>query len=105
MGEMLGAAETRSLFVESLREVEAVARACGVELAADAVDKALAMAEGFEATATTSMQRDVADGKPFELEAFSGTVVRMGQAAGVATPVHRHFYALLKPALIKAGRA
>jgi 2-dehydropantoate 2-reductase len=105
MGEMLGAAKTRSLFVESLREVEAVARACGVELAADAVDKALAMAEGFEATATTSMQRDVADGKPFELEAFSGTVVRMGQAAGVATPVHRHFYALLKPALIKAGRA
>jgi len=102
MGEMRGSAETRGLFIESMREVEAVARARGVSLAADVVDKALAMAEAFEATATTSMQRDVADGKPFELEAFSGTVVRMGEAAGVPTPVHRHFYALLRPALARA---
>ena len=102
MGEMLGNPETRELFIESMREVEAVARARGVELAPDVVDKALTMAEGFEPTATNSMQRDVAGGKPFELEAFSGAVVGMGEAAGVATPVHRHFYALLKPALVRA---
>ena len=69
-------------------------------LAADVVDKALGMAEGFEPTATNSMQRDVADGKPFELEAFSGAVVHL-EAAGVPTPVHRHFYALLRPALAR----
>jgi 2-dehydropantoate 2-reductase len=103
MGEMLGAPETRALFIESMREVEAVARARGVELAPDVVDKALAMAEGFEPTATNSMQRDVADGKPFELEAFSGAVVHLGEAAGVSTPVHRHFYALLRPALARAN--
>ena len=103
MGEMLGAPETRALFIESMKEVEAVARAGGVGLAPDAVAKALAMAEGFEPNATTSMQRDVADGKPFELEAFSGTVIRMGEAAGVPTPVHRHFYALLRPALARAN--
>jgi len=102
MGEMLGSAEPRGLFIESMREVEALARARGVSLAANVVDKALAMAESFEATATTSMQRDVADGKPFELEAFSGAVVRMAEAAGVPTPVHRHFYALLRPALARA---
>jgi len=102
MGQMLGSAETRGLFIESMREVEAVARGRGVSLAVDVVDKALAMAERFEPTATTSMQRDVAEGKPFELEAFSGTVIRMGEAAGVPTPVHRHFYALLRPALARA---
>lgn len=102
MGRLLGTPETRALFLESMREVEAVARARGVALPPDVVDKMLAMAEGFEPTATTSMQRDVADGKPFELEAFSGTVVRMGAAAGVPTPVHTHFYALLKPALLRA---
>jgi len=26
----------------------------------------------------------------------------MGEAAGVPTPVHRHYYALLKPALVRA---
>lgn len=102
MGEMLGAPESRALFIESMREVEAVARGQGVALPPDVVAKSLAMAEGFEPTATNSMQRDVADGKPFELEAFSGTVIRMGEAAGVPTPVHRQFYALLKPALVRA---
>ena len=105
MGEMLGTPETRALFVESLEEVVAVARARGVGLAPDVVARTLAMAKSFEASSTTSMQRDVADGKPFELQAFSGTVVRMGQAAGVATPLHRQFYALLKPALVKATQA
>ena len=102
MGEMLTTPETRALFIDSMEEVEAVARARGVSLAADVVEKALAMAEGFEPTATNSMQRDVADGKPFELEAFSGTVVRLGGASGVPTPVHTRFYALLKPALRRA---
>jgi 2-dehydropantoate 2-reductase len=102
MGELLSTADTRALFLESMREVETLARARGVALPPDVVAKTLAMAEGFEPSATNSMQRDVADGKPFELEAFSGAVVRMGEAAGVPTPVHRHFYALLKPMLQRA---
>lgn len=102
MGAMLASPETRTLFIEAMREVEAVARGRGVALPPDVVAKSLAMAEGFEPIATTSMQRDVADGKPFELEAFSGTVASMGEAVGVPTPVHRQFYALLRPALLRA---
>lgn len=101
-GQMLANPETRQLFIEAMQEIEAVARAREIALAADVVDKTLAMAEGLEPTATSSMQRDVAAGKPFELEAFSGTVVRMGEAVGVPMPVHRMIYGLLKPALISA---
>ena len=101
-GELLASRETRELFVEAMREVEAVARARHIELAPDAVEKGLSIAVAFEPTATSSMQRDVAAGKPFELEAFSGTVVRLGEQAGVATPMHQMLYGLLKPALLKA---
>jgi 2-dehydropantoate 2-reductase len=101
-GELLASRETRELFVEAMREVEAVARARHIELAPDAVEQGLSIAVAFEPTATSSMQRDVAAGKPFELEAFSGTVVRLGEQAGVATPMHQMLYGLLKPALLKA---
>jgi len=101
-GELLGSCETRELFIQAMREVEAVARARHIELAPDAVERGLSIAVDFEPTATSSMQRDVAAGKPFELEAFSGTVVQLGVEVGVPTPVHRMIYGLLKPALLKA---
>jgi 2-dehydropantoate 2-reductase len=50
------------------------------------------------AGATTSLQRDIADGKPSELEAWTGAAVRLGRAAGVATPTHDFIYASLLPA-------
>jgi len=93
---------TRELLVQAFREIEAVARAHGVRLAPDVVDKTLAWVDRLAPEVTTSMQRDVEAGRPFELEAFSGTVVRAGAEAGVATPVHATLYALLLPALERA---
>ncbi len=101
-GEVLASTETRALFIDAMREVEAVARARGVELDPDVVDRTLALVESLEPQATSSMQRDVNAGKPFELEAFSGAIVRFGQALGVETPVHRSIDALLRPALRNA---
>jgi 2-dehydropantoate 2-reductase len=63
------------------------------------VDSMMALLESFEPGATSSMQRDVANGKPFELEAFSGTVLRHGRQLGVPTPIHAALYALLRPML------
>ena len=57
------------------------------------------MGDGLEPQVTTSMQRDVVVDRPFELEAFSGTVVRLGRQLGVPTPVHAALYALLLPKL------
>jgi 2-dehydropantoate 2-reductase len=96
---------TRALLVLAMREVEAVGRACGVKLAEDVVARSMALVDGFEPGVTSSLQRDVADGRMFELEAFSGTVVRMGKAFGVAVPVHSMLVALLNPMLKRAVAA
>jgi len=44
-----------------------------------------------------SMQRDLLDGRPSELESMIGVIVRHGAELGVPTPVFRFFYAALAP--------
>ena len=44
-----------------------------------------------------SMHADIMAGRPLELEALTGAVVRAGLAAGVPTPINDVIYAALKP--------
>jgi len=48
------------------------------------------------------MQRDVMEGRPSELEAQIGAVVRLGQEADVATPLHEFIYHSLLPLELRA---
>jgi len=89
--------ETRELLVGALAEIAAVARARGVSLPADATERTLAFIDALPGEATASMQRDIMAGRPSELEAQNGAVVRLGRAAGVATPVAAFVYAALLP--------
>jgi len=43
------------------------------------------------------MMVDITAGRPLELEALVGAVVKRGRAAGIATPVMETLYAVLKP--------
>jgi 2-dehydropantoate 2-reductase len=99
LGEIIETPQTRDLFVQAMEEVKQLAMRQGVALAADIVQSTMSFLEGIEPSATSSMQRDVMSGRPFELEAFSGTIVRLGRQLGVPTPVHSAIYALLLPAL------
>ena len=102
-GEWRDVPETRALYIAALSEGEAVARACGVNLPATVVENALAMTDNFEFGTTASMQRDVAAGNLFELDAFSGKIVQLGEKWGIPTPVHRTMDGLLRPILLKAN--
>ena len=53
--------------------------------------------DGLPPVGTASMQRDVLAGRPSELEAQVGAVVRLGERLGVEVPVHRTTYAALVP--------
>ncbi len=99
IGPVLALPETRQLYLDALREVEAVGRARGVALPADIVEQTLRLTEGFAPQTKPSLLADLEAGRPLELEALSGTVVRYGRQAGVPTPVHRVIYAALKPRL------
>lgn len=98
MGVVLGTPETHQLYLQALREVEAVARARGVALAPDLVERTLALSGGFAPETRPSMLVDLEAGRRLELEALNGAVVRLGRAVEVATPVHSVTYAALKPA-------
>ncbi len=89
--------DTRSRLEAGMREVAAVARANGVRLPDDAVERALALLDVATPSGTSSLQRDIADGKRSELDAWTGAVVRLGAARSVPTPIHDFCYAALLP--------
>ena len=98
VGDFRSEPESRPMLIRAMREVEALAAARGVFLADDAVEKTLAVVDGLSADVTASMQRDIMEGRPSELEDINGAVVRFGREAGVETPVNAFFYAVLSPA-------
>ncbi|HWA58771.1 MAG TPA: 2-dehydropantoate 2-reductase [Gemmatimonadales bacterium] len=89
--------ETRRMLVAALEEIALRAATLGVNLPGDAVRKTLAFTDAIPADGTTSMQRDLMEGRPSELDAQVGAVVRLAERAGVDVPVHRFLYAALLP--------
>ncbi|NJD61156.1 MAG: 2-dehydropantoate 2-reductase [Deltaproteobacteria bacterium] len=94
--------ETRGMLMQGMREIEAVARARNLPLPHDIVARTMAFVDTLPPDGTFSMQRDIAAGRPSELEAWNGAVVRLGRQAGVATPLHEFLYHSLLPLEISA---
>ena len=97
MGVYRGLAETRLMLVAAMQEIVAVAHKRGVALPEDAIEKRLAFIDSLAPGVIASMQRDILEGRPSELESQNGAVVRMGKALGVPTPTHDFIYASLIP--------
>lgn len=102
VGTMRTVPETRELLRRAMDEVERVARADGVALAEDIVDRTMAFLDGLPPDSSASMQRDIVAGRPSELEYQNGAVVRLGRERGVPTPVHTFLYQSLLPLELRA---
>jgi 2-dehydropantoate 2-reductase len=77
-------------------ECVAVARADGVRLPeADELHAAALRLGQAMAGATSSTEQDLARGRPTEIDALNGYVVRVGDAHGVPVPVNRALHALV----------
>ncbi len=87
----------RGYILSAMEEIYALAHARGVKLPPDSVAKVMAAVDGLPDDATSSMQRDIAAGKPSELDSQNGAVVRMAREAGVDVPIHALIYQTLKP--------
>lgn len=96
-GVLRDLAEVRQMVVQACCEVIAVGRAYDVELPADITAQSLAILDSLPPAATTSMQRDIMEGRPSELDAQVGALVRMGQRVGVSTALHTFLYHSLLP--------
>ena len=88
---------SRQLLEDALRECYSVALAQGINLPADSVANTLAYIDTLPPGTMASMQRDILDGRPSELEAQNGALVHMGQILNIPTPVHTFIYHSLLP--------
>lgn len=86
----------RNYIIKAMEEIYALAHARGIKLPPDSIDKVMSSVDGLPDDATSSMQRDIAAGKPSELESQNGAVVRMAREAGVEVPTHDLIYQTLK---------
>lgn len=94
--------ETRRMAECGLQEIVDVAEARGISLPQKAIETTMSVYDGLVPESTASLQRDVMEGRPSELEAQIGAVVRFGREAGVATPQHKFIYDCLLPMELKA---
>ena len=93
VGELLADPKWRSTLEAAVEEACSVATADG---AATTPAEQWAMIELMPPTALTSAARDVAAGRPSELDAIVGGVVRAGERLGVPTPTLAHLLAQLE---------
>ena len=80
----------------------AVARARGITLADDILPRNMALLDSLPPQATTSLQRDIMDGRPSELDAQAAALLRLGESSNVATPLHTFLYHALLPMEMQA---
>jgi 2-dehydropantoate 2-reductase len=88
--------ETQELFIRGCSEVAAVARAEGVLLPADVPDRVRTYAAALPPSTRSSLLIDLQQGKPIEVEALLGALVRRARAHGVDMPVMETLYAALR---------
>jgi 2-dehydropantoate 2-reductase len=97
-GPVFATPEASQLLRETMGEVYTIARASGIDLPDETVDRIFEfLKENMNPLARSSMSRDLLAGRRLELEYLNGAAVRLGRELGVETPINFVIYAALKP--------
>ena len=105
LGILLEQPETRELLTQAIEEIYQLGCAREIDLPADSVSKTIATLEDIPPNSTTSMQRDLVRGRPSELDAQNGAVVRLAYDVALDTPVNRFFLYSLRSLELRARGA
>lgn len=81
--------DERDTFVELVKEIDRLAGAMGISFQVDIVRNNLAILDALSPEASTSMQRDIEEGKPSEIDGLIYEVVRLAEQYGVELPVYQ----------------
>lgn len=81
--------EIRETFVELIKEINELATAMEIYFTEDIVQINLDILDKLNPTASTSMQRDIAQGKKSEIDGLIFEVVRMGEKYGVPVQTYK----------------
>ena len=105
LGVLLEQPETRELLVQAIEETFQLGRALDIGLPGKSVEKTLKTLEDLPPNSTTSMQRDLIRGRPSELDAQNGAVVRLAAEIDFDTPINRFFLYSLRSLELRARGA
>jgi 2-dehydropantoate 2-reductase len=94
-GRIIEGPGVRDVMRDVVAETLAVAKAEGVTMAPDLLERTLGIAAAMP-TQYSSTAQDLARGKPTEIDHLNGYVVRRGAAHGIATPANRALHALVR---------
>ena len=89
--------EIKEIIWKTGEEVVAVANAKGISLKKQDIEFSMQAFMNSAPNTTASMQRDLMEGKPSELENFNGYIVNQGKRLGVDTPTNAFIYHCLLP--------
>lgn len=87
-GEVQKTGDPRDMFVNLMKEIDALAVAMGIPFLVDIVSTNLRILDTLNPEAGTSLQRDIYAGKNSEIDGLIYEVVRMGKQYGVPTPTY-----------------
>jgi len=97
IGPILADEQIRGAFFDGCREIERLARAEGVPIAPDIIERIGAYVDGIPKSMRSSLLIDLAQGKRIEVEQLQGSVVRRAARAGIPVPIMSTLYSVLKP--------
>ena len=97
IGPLWGDPTIRQKFVESVAEVESVARAEGVHVPEGMAARVAGYIDEIPGATRSSLLIDLQQGKPIEVEALLGALCRRAARHGVDVPIMAALYAVLKP--------
>lgn len=103
-GELRELKETRQLMVELLNEIYVVSQKAGINIDPGFVGRTVSLLDSYPYGSTSSLTRDVWEGRPSEIEYQNGAVVRLGMKLGVPTPLNRFVYNSILPMEMKARK-
>jgi 2-dehydropantoate 2-reductase len=103
VGTIRSLSETRELIERSLQETVRVAQKLGVNLPEHIVDTIIGWVDGMP-DSTTSLQRDIMEGRPSELHFLVGSVASFGEKLGIDVPINRFIYHSLLPIELNARK-
>ena len=88
-GDFQREGEARELFKTLIREIVTLSKAMGITFEEDLVERNLKILSNLPEETTTSMQRDVMEGKQSEIDGLVYEVVRMAEKYGAEVPAYR----------------
>ena len=103
-GVLKGDESIRKIMINSGVEIMKIANAKGICITQVDLENSIKSFDNSGYNTTASMQRDIMEGKPSELDNFNGYIVKEGLLLGIETPINSFIYQCLLPQENKARK-